>query len=239
MSATEQVRMSEVDELAASIAHEVNQPLAAIVANAECCLVSLGKERPDLDRARRAAERIVTNGHHASNVIRSIRAMLRRESLNLAQLQINEVITSVLDSMAQELRRHRVSVELRLQEELGPICGDRVQLWQVMINLLRNAIESLVLVAARARSLEVGTSVAEDGSVLVCVSDSGAGLDERIQTRMFEPFFTTRKEGMGLGLSICRSIVEAHHGRLWAVPRAPHGATFRFTLPARSACPES
>jgi C4-dicarboxylate-specific signal transduction histidine kinase len=237
MRAIEQIRMSEVDELAASIAHEVNQPLAAIVANAECCLVSLGKDEPDLDRARRAAERIVSNGHHASNVIRSIRAMLRRESLDLARLQINDVITGVVDSLASELRRQRVTVELRLCSDLEPIVGDRVQLQQVMINLLRNATDSLAQVPARSRFLQVSTAPHDGGSVLVCVSDSGTGLDEAAVTRMFEPFFTTRKEGMGLGLSICRSIVEAHRGRLWATPRTPRGATFRFTLSARSDYP--
>jgi signal transduction histidine kinase len=237
MRAIEQIRMSEVDELAASIAHEVNQPLAAIVANAECCLVSLGKEEPDLDRARRAAERIVRNGHHASNVIRSIRAMLRRESLDRAPLRIDEVITRAVDSLASELQRQRVTAELRLCSDLQPIVGDHVQLQQVMVNLLRNAIESLAHVSVRSRFLEVSTALHDDGSVLVCVSDSGTGLDEQTVSRMFEPFFTTRKEGMGLGLSICRSIVEAHRGRLWATPRAPRGATFRFTLPARSDCP--
>ena len=227
----QQRRVFEADELAASIAHEVNQPLAAIVANAQCCLVSLGKPSPDLDGARRAAERIVSNGHHASNVIRGIRAMLRRESLETNPLQINEVIADALCSMSRELRRHHVTVELHLGADLGLVAADRTQLQQVIVNLLRNAIESLLQVPKRSRSVQVSTCVAECGAVLVVVSDSGVGLDEQTLGRIFEPFFTTRKEGMGLGLSISRSIIEAHRGRLWATARVPRGATFQFTLP--------
>jgi signal transduction histidine kinase len=227
----QQGRVFEADELAASIAHEVNQPLAAIVANAQCCLVSLGKPRPDLARARRAAERIVSNGFHASNVIRGIRAMLRRESLNMTPLQLNEVIAAVLCPMARELRRHRIVLQLSLSASLGAVVADRTQLQQVIINLTRNAVDSLLQVPRRSRSLQVSTGLDEDGAVLVVVSDSGIGLDEPTLGRIFEPFFTTRKEGMGLGLAICRSIVEAHRGRLWATPRAPRGAMFQFTLP--------
>jgi signal transduction histidine kinase len=224
--------MFEADELAASIAHEVNQPLAAIVANAQCCLVSLGKPQPDLARAREAAQRIVSNGFHASNVIRGIRAMLRRESLEMAPLRLNEVVVDALGSMSRQLRQHRISFQLRLSPQLRMVPADRTQLQQVIVNLTRNAIDSLAQVPKRSRFLQVSTGRDEDGSVLVAVSDSGVGLDEQTLDRIFEPFFTTRKQGMGLGLSICRSIVEAHHGRLWATPRVPRGATFQFTLPS-------
>jgi C4-dicarboxylate-specific signal transduction histidine kinase len=221
----------EADELAASIAHEVNQPLAAIVANAQCCLVSLGKPRPDVDRARRAAERIVSNGYHASNVLRGIRAMLRRESLDMTPIRVNELVAAALCSMSREFRRHRVTLQWRLSAQVGVVVADRTQLQQVLFNLSRNAIDSLAQVPKGSRALQVSTGMEEDGSVLVSLSDSGAGLDQATLGRIFEPFFTTRKEGMGLGLSICRSIVEAHRGRIWASPREPRGATFQFTLP--------
>jgi signal transduction histidine kinase len=225
-------RMFEADELAASIAHEVNQPLAAIVANAQCCLVSLGKPQPDVVRAREAAERIVSNGFHASNVIRGIRAMLRRESLEMAPLRINDVVADALASLSCQLRTSGISIKLRLSPDLRMVLADRTQLQQVIVNLMRNAIDSLAQVPKRSRSVEVSTCLDENGSVLVAVSDSGVGLDEQNLGRIFEPFFTTRKEGMGLGLSICRAIVEAHRGRLWATPRLPRGVTFQFTLPS-------
>ena len=228
----QQGRVFEADELAASIAHEVNQPLAAIVANAQCCLVSLGKAQPDVARAREAAERIVSNGFHASNVIRGIRAMLRRESLEMAPLRINDVVDDALGSMARQLRRHGISIRLRLSPDLRMVLADRTQLQQVIVNLIRNAIDSLAQVPKRSRSVGVSTCLDENGAVLVAVSDSGVGLDEQTVGRIFEPFFTTRKEGTGLGLSICRAIVEAHRGRLWATPRVPRGATFQFTLPS-------
>jgi signal transduction histidine kinase len=221
----------EADELAASIAHEVNQPLAAIVANAQCCLVSLGKPQPDVARAREAAERIVSNGFHASNVIRGMRAMLSRGSLEMAPLRINEVVADALGSMSPQLRQQHICPKLHLSPDLRMVTANRTQLRQVIVNLLRNAIDSLAQVPKRSRSVQVSTCLDENGSVLVAVSDSGAGLDEQTLDRIFEPFFTTRKEGTGLGLSICRAIVEAHRGRLWATPRAPRGATFQFTLP--------
>jgi signal transduction histidine kinase len=230
-------RLTTMGELAASIAHEVNQPLAAIVTNAESCLLWLAKERPDLDRVRKAAERIVRTGHHASDVIKSIRAMLRKGSPAISQLDLNGAITDVLDLMRNELSRHEVALETELCADLERITGDRVQLQQVIVNLVKNGIEALSGVLNRARLLRVTTTLDANGCVLTAVADSGKGLDAPTMSRIFEPFFTTRREGMGMGLSICRSIVEAHGGRLWASCRSPHGSVFQFTLPPPSESP--
>jgi signal transduction histidine kinase len=222
-----------VDEWAASIAHEVNQPLAAIVTNAESCLAWLGKEQPDLDRARKAAERIVRTGHHASDVVRSIRAMLRKSPPELAPLDLNTLIADVLDLMATELRLYDIVLETQLSRDLAYVSGDRIQLQQVLVNLIRNGIESMFEAGAAAstRTLRVSTAMESDGAVRVAISDSGTGLDAATLDRIFEPFFTTKTHGTGLGLSICRTIVESHGGRLWATPRIPRGSTFQFTLP--------
>jgi C4-dicarboxylate-specific signal transduction histidine kinase len=230
-------RLTTMGELAASIAHEVNQPLAAIVTNAESCLLWLAKDRPDLDRVRKAAERIVRTGHHASDVIKSIRAMLRKGSPAISQLDLNGAITDVLDLMRNELSRHDVALETELCADLERITGDRVQLQQVIVNLVKNGIEAMSGVMNRARLLRVTTMLDANGCVLTAVADSGKGLDAPTINRIFEPFFTTRREGMGMGLSICRSIVEAHGGRLWASCRLPHGSVFQFTLPSPSGSP--
>ena len=221
-----------VDEWAASFAHEVNQPLAAIVTNAESCLAWLGKEQPDLDRARKAAERIVRTGHHASDVVQSIRAMLRKSPPRLAPLDINALIANVLDLMGAEIHQHEVILETQLCGDVGLLSGDCIQLQQVLVNLLRNGIEAMFEAGvSRPRILRVSTSLDWDGSVRVAVADSGAGLDAATVGRIFEPFFTTKTQGTGLGLSICRTIVDAHGGRLWATPRVPRGSVFWFTLP--------
>jgi C4-dicarboxylate-specific signal transduction histidine kinase len=219
-------------ELVASIAHEVNQPLMAIVTNAETCLRWLGRDQPDIGEARNAAERIVRNGYRAGEVIRSIRALARKSPSEMAELDINGVIENILELMRVELTRHDVSVEADLRNGLATIMGDRVQLQQVMMNLIMNGIEAMSGLERRRRVLHVSTRLDGDGSVLVAVEDSGMGLDPANGDRLFDPLFTTKREGLGMGLSISRSIVEAHGGRLWASPRLPHGAIFQFALPA-------
>lgn len=223
-------RLTTMGELVASIAHEVNQPLMAIVTNAETCLRWLAKSPPELGEARNAAERIVRNGHRGAEVIRSIRALARKSPPEMAELDINGVIENILELMRAELSRHEVSVETDLRDGLGPIMGDRVQLQQVIMNLIMNGIEAMG--GLQRRVLRVNTRLDEDGSVLVAVEDSGTGLDPANADRIFDPLFTTKREGLGMGLSISRSIVEAHGGRLWASPRLPHGTVFQCALPA-------
>jgi C4-dicarboxylate-specific signal transduction histidine kinase len=224
-------RLTTMGELAASIAHEVNQPLTSIVSNANACLSWLTRDLPNLDRARSSAERIVRDGHAAADVIKSIRAMLRKSAPEVAQLDINGVIMDVLELMRDELRRHDIGLVTNLSCDLGRVAGDRVQIQQVIVNLVKNAIDAMSAVSHRARLLRVATHVDADGYALICVEDTGVGLDQAKIQRIFEPFFTTRPDGMGLGLSICRSIVEAHGGRLCASAVVPYGSVFRFTVP--------
>ncbi|WP_027135454.1 ATP-binding response regulator [Geminicoccus roseus] len=218
-------RLATMGELAASIAHEVNQPLTAIVTNAGTCIRYL-------DEARAAAERIVRDGHRAGDVVRSIRGMVRNSAVEPAAIQINELVNDILVLTRGEVRRQWVTVETDLASGLPAVTGDRVQLQQVVLNLIINAVEAMAELDDRARLLRVTTRAGEAGEVLVGVEDNGAGLDPAEAGRIFDAFFTTKPNGMGMGLAICRSIVEAHGGSLWALPRSPHGSLFQFSLPA-------
>jgi signal transduction histidine kinase len=222
------------DEWAASIAHEVNQPLAAIVTNAESCLAWLGKEQPDLDRARKAMERIVRTGHHASDVVRSIRALVRKSPPDIAPLDIHALIANALEVMGAEFREHGILLETQLSPDVGLLFGDRIQLQQVLVNLIRNGIESMLETGlTQPRILRVSATLEGNDTVRIAVADSGSGVDALSVERIFEPFFTTKCYGTGLGLSICRSIVASHGGTLWATANAPRGSLFQFTLPVR------
>jgi C4-dicarboxylate-specific signal transduction histidine kinase len=224
-------RLTTMGELAASIAHELNQPLMAIVTGAEACLVRLGKKRPEIDKARQAAERVIKNGHRAGDIIRNIRALVQKSSPEMSRLDINVVVRDVLDLMRAELRRHDVLVKTEFGVGLGLVTGDRVQLQQIVLNVVLNGIEAMSGIANRGRILSVKTSRDEGGEIRTSIGDVGAGLESTNVDRIFEPFFTTKPEGMGMGLSICRSIVDAHGGRLWASARQPYGVTIHFTLP--------
>jgi signal transduction histidine kinase/GAF domain-containing protein len=234
-------RLTTMGELTASIAHEVSQPLTAIVTTAETSLLWLERDPPNLDRVRRCAERIIRDGHHAGDVIRSIRGMVRKSSPEMMPLDINGVIENVLELMRGELRRHEVSLSLEVEfgDRPAHVVGDRVQLQQVIVNLVMNGIEAMSAIRDRPRILRVSASRDGHGNVLVAVEDAGVGLDPEKLNHIFEPLFTTKPEGMGMGLSICRSIVEAHGGELQASPRSPHGSLFRFTLPALPWGPDS
>jgi C4-dicarboxylate-specific signal transduction histidine kinase len=224
-------RVTTIGQLTASIAHEVNQPLAAIVTNGNACLRWLAKDIPDLAEAREAAKRIVSDGHRAGNVIKSIRALARKSSSKVMQLDINDAIREVLFLIRTELRRHEVFLETDLFVGLEPVMGDRVQLQQVILNLTMNAIEAMDQVTHEPRLLRVTSRPDRDGNALIEVADTGPGLDPAKIDLIFDAFFTTKPDGMGMGLSICRSIVESHGGRLWASPRLPHGSVFHFTVP--------
>jgi signal transduction histidine kinase len=228
--------LASMETLAASIAHEVNQPLAAIVVNAECCLLWLRKEQPDLDMARKAAERIVRNGQHASEVIRSVRAMLGNMKGEMATVSINEVIAETLEILALEIIGGRIALETQLCPGPATVRCDRTQIRQVLLNLVRNAIEAMSSTVNTPRTLRIRALPDTRDEMTVSVSDSGPGLNASTAQRIFKPFFTTKSGGMGLGLAICRSIIQSHGGRLSARACAPHGCTFEFTLPTHGRC---
>jgi signal transduction histidine kinase len=233
------VRVTTLGELAASIAHEVNQPLAAVVANGEACLRWLDRGTPDLDAARRSVEWIIDDGNRAGEVIRRIRALANKTEIEKVPLDINEIIREVITLVQRELISHRVSLRMELAPALPTVLGDRVQLQQVIINLAMNGIEAMQPITNRPRELVIRSLQDETQQVLVSVTDCGVGIAAENADRLFNAFFTTKSSGMGMGLSICRSIMEAHDGRLWATANIPHGATFHFTLPvnADAACP--
>ncbi len=224
-------RVTMLGELTASIAHEVNQPLAAVVANAEASLRWLDRETPDLAAARRSVEWVINDGCRASEVIRRVRALANKADMEKVQLDINQVVKEAIALVQRELVRHRVLLRTELAPALPRIYGDRVQLQQVIINLLMNGIEAMEPVADRPRELMVRSSQDETGQVLLSVTDCGVGISADNANRMFNAFFTTKSSGLGMGLSICRSIVEAHGGRMSASGNEGPGATFQFVLP--------
>ena len=224
-------RLTTMGELTASIAHEVNQPLAAIAASGSACRRWLAIDQPNLDRARDSVDRIIRDAHRASEIITRIRSMTRKAPPAQLPVDINGVITDVLSFARGELAARGISVRPALLEGLPSITGDPVQLQQVVLNLVMNAVEAMASVTDRERILAVTSQRADDGTPIVTVEDSGLGLDAANADRIFDAFFTTKSGGMGMGLSISTSIVEAHGGRLWASPNWPHGTAFHFTLP--------
>jgi PAS domain S-box-containing protein len=230
-------RLTTLGELAASIAHEVNQPLAGVVANAEACLNWLRRRTPDVDAACRSVEWIINDGNRASEVIRRVRTLAKKTSLEKVPLDINDVVSETIPLVQRELIIHQVSLRMDLAAALPMILGDRVQLQQVIINLVMNGIEAMQSVMDRPRELVVKSNQNETGQALISVADCGVGIAAENVEQLFNPFFTTKSGGMGMGLSICRSIVEAHGGRLWATATVPHGSMFQFTLPASTDSP--
>jgi PAS domain S-box-containing protein len=227
-------RLTTMGELTASIAHEVNQPLAAIVASGNACRRWLAGSQPNLDRARDSVDRMIKDAHRASQIIARIRSMTRKEPPAQLPVNINDVIADVLGFARGELFAKSILVRPALLEGLPGVTGDRVQLQQVVLNLVMNAIEAMASLTDRERVLAITSQRADDGSPIVTVEDSGLGLDPANTERIFDAFFTTKPDGMGMGLSISTSIVEAHGGRLWASPKLPHGTAFHVKLPAAS-----
>ena len=223
-------RLTTMGELAASIAHELNQPLAAVVTTAETCLRWLERELPDVDHARAAARRIVRDGNRASEVVRRIRAMVRKALPERTALNINAIIQDALALMEADLRKSGVVVRAALADDMPNMQGDRTLLQQVFVNLITNAMESMALVDGEHRLLQIESVRQSNETVAIDVRDSGAGIADDTRERLFDAFVTTKKNGMGLGLSICRSIVEAHGGSLSAATASPHGAVFHITL---------
>ncbi len=229
-------RLTTMGELAASIAHEVNQPLTAVINNGSACLRLLANNNLGPEVLRRALEGIIADGTRASAVLARIRAFIKKQPAEKSELDINEVIQEVLVLAGRELYENLVVPDHELKTDLPSVLADRVQLQQVLLNLIMNGIEAMAAVANRPRFLGVQSRIDESGDVLVAVSDSGTGFGLELD-RVFNPFFTTKANGMGMGLSISRSIVESHGGRLWAAPNSPHGAVFSFTLPATGGSP--
>jgi PAS domain S-box-containing protein len=224
-------RVTALGELAASIAHEVNQPLAAVVTHASACQRWLDREPPDLNEARGTLQSIVADGNRAGEVIQRVRALVNKTADQKAPLHVNDVVNEVNSLVQHELSSHRVALRLELAPALPPVLADRIQLQQVVLNLVINGIEAMQPVKDRPRELEIRTLQDETGQVVVSVSDSGVGVAAENADRLFDAFFTTKSGGMGMGLSICRSIVNAHGGRLSASGHAGPGATFQFALP--------
>src|SRR5208337_1466140 len=223
-------RLTTMGELAASIAHEVNQPLTAVTNNGSACLRLLAASKLEPEVLRRVLEEIVADGTRASAVIARIRAFIKKAPAEKNKLDINEVIQEVLIIADRELNENRVRLDRQLAKTLPLVLADRVQMQQVLLNLIMNGIEAMAAVTNRPRSLCMQSRIDDSGDILVAVHDSGTGLSSETH-RLFTPFYTTKAHGMGMGLSISRSLVESHGGRLWAEPNSPHGAVFCFTLP--------
>jgi two-component system, LuxR family, sensor kinase FixL len=227
-------RLTTMGELTASIAHEIVQPLSAVNTNVNTCLHWLEDEKFDLAKARSAATRAAKDADRAIEIIKRVRALMTKSEIQKVELNMSDILSEVLALTDHELRARQVSVNSELAATLPPVLGDRVQLQQLMLNLIMNGIEAMATVAGRPRKLTIEMRAEDTDHVLAVVRDSGLGLDPEKADQIFTPFFTTKPEGTGMGLAICRSIVEAHNGRIWASPGTPHGSVFQFTLPTKA-----
>jgi C4-dicarboxylate-specific signal transduction histidine kinase len=225
-------RITMIGQLTASIVHEVKQPITATATNAEAALRWLDRQPPNLEEARQMLADIVKDSHRAGDVMDRMRDLLKKAPPRKDRVEINGAIREVIELTYSEAVKNGVSVQTQFAESLPLIQGDRVQLQQVMLNLIINAIQAMTGLAAGVGELRITTENTESEGVRLAVRDSGPGLSSENFQRLFEPFYTTKPEGMGIGLSICRSIIEAHGGRLWAIPCEPQGALFQFTIPA-------
>lgn len=223
-------RLTTMGEMAASLAHEVNQPLAAIVANSKAAERWLSRAPPDLDEVRNSLASIARDGHRASDVIASVRSMFKKDATARSPMDVNRLVLETLTHLRSELTRHGVLAQTDLSENLPHLVADRVQLQQVLSNLVMNAVEAMSLVEGE-RVLRLGSGADGSGDVIVTIEDTGPGIGADDLDRIFEAFYTTKPTGMGLGLAICRSIIESHGGRLTATPAKPHGTVFRVILP--------
>jgi C4-dicarboxylate-specific signal transduction histidine kinase len=224
-------RVTTLGELTASITHEVNQPVAAVVANAAAGLGWLEAEPPNLDGVRATLDSIIEDAQRAGDIMHRIRALAKKAPLRMARFDVNDAVLDVIAVTRSELVRHGVSLQTQLATGLPLIEGDRIQLQQVILNLILNAVEAMSGIDNGARELRISTGREGPIAVLVTVRDSGPGLDPQSVDRLFEAFYTTKPGGLGMGLAICRSIIQAHGGRLWAIANEPRGAVFQFTLP--------
>jgi len=227
-------RVTTLGELTAAIAHEINQPLTGLVSSGNACLRWLAAEAPNLEAARRSVERMVNDGTRAGEVISRIRAMVKKAPPQRDALNINDIIMEVIGLVGTEISRNDISSHAELANDLPVVWGDRVELQQVVLNLIVNAIEAMGGAAQMQRTLSVSSENDGPDGVLVAVSDSGPGFDVASLDHLFDAFYTTKARGMGMGLAVSQTIIQRHGGRLWAGPNAPRGATFRFRLPTGS-----
>jgi len=224
-------RVSIMGELTASLAHELKQPLAAIRSNAQAAQRFMTGDKPDLDELREILVDIIKDNRRADQVIGRLRTLMRKSSLQITELNINSVIQDIFPLMRSYEIMRNISLEFELDDNIPSVAGDRVQLQQVMLNLVLNSSEALKNTDRYSRRIVIQTSQEDHRDVTVAVKDNGAGVDEQSLDRLFEPFYTTKQEGMGMGLPISRSIIEAHGGKLWVENNPDHGATFYFTIP--------
>jgi signal transduction histidine kinase len=227
-------QLTTMGAMAASIAHEINQPLGAIVTNANAGLRWLANATPDLGKVKEVLNRVVRDGHLASDVIASVRAMIKKDAQPKTLLSVNGLIEEVVGHLQDKISSEQVSLQMELADGAPEILADRVQLEQVILNLTTNAVDAM-REQDGPRLLRISSAIEEENTLVVTIADTGKGIDPQIADRIFDPFFTTKSSGMGLGLAICRSIIEAHGGRLWASPNVPRGTVFRFTLLAATA----
>ena len=235
LARTEVARVTQrmaMDEMTASIVHEIKQPLAAIALNANAGLRWLTRTAPNLDEVRDALNRVVTDTNRANEVTDGIRSMFKKDGQKKAPVDLNQLIQEVLALMQGELQNQQVRLQTELGAKSAQVLGDRVQLQQVFLNLITNAIDAMGSITERPRILRVKSETSKSDGVVVTVEDSGPGIDPKGVDRIFEAFYTTKAKGMGIGLAICRSIIEAHDGRISASPGDPHGSVFQVVLPA-------
>ena len=227
-------RITALSGLTASIAHEINQPLAGIITNASTCLRMLQGDPPNVDGARETARRTIRDGNRASDVITRLRALFSKKEFTLELMDLNQAVREVITLTLNDLQRNRVTVQSELAEDLLSVKGDRVQLQQVILNLIRNASDAMDGVQDRPRLLLIRTERESNGYVRLSVRDAGVGFEGQNVDKIFDPFYTTKTGGMGIGLAVSRSIIDRHQGRLWAEPNDGPGATFAFTIPSGS-----
>ena len=225
--------MATLGEISASIAHEVNQPLAAIVANGQACLRFLCRETPDLNYVRSTIEWIIKDGNRAAEVIRRVRGLMKKENSQKTLLDVNDLVSEVAALLQRELSARRVALRLELASAVPPIVGDRVQLQQVIINLVVNGMDAMQAVTDRPHVLLLRSYENDANQTVVAVKDNGVGVPAETADRLFDAFFSTKPSGLGIGLSICRSIIRDHGGQLWTTNNTGEpGATFQFALPS-------
>jgi PAS domain S-box-containing protein len=227
-------RVMTMGELTASIAHEVNQPLAAIIASGDSCSAWLSNDPPNLDKARAAASRIIQAATQASEIVQRLRALFKKTTSMTASVDMNAVIEDTLSLVQHETERNKIFLRTELHPGVSSVSGDRVQLQQVILNLAMNGIESIAGLDYEPKRLMIRSTLSNTRELLVSVEDTGLGIEVEHADRLFAPFFTTKPEGIGMGLPICRSIIEAHGGRLWADKNEPRGAAFHFALPVNA-----